>query len=1812
MKQKYNNILKTIRLLVLVVLMAIGAGLKGWGQTIYKHGTTNNEPFVPQMDIPTRVDTLYIENEETRTLTIPDFKGITGDEYVSGYRWYMHWYRAKKTENGYELLDAGDILTIKADSPYNTGRSCVLVETENNSLKSYFWHTGILGNPQDASYINFKAKGNEEDIVICDISHNLDVDGTSTPGENGILRIKNGILSFAGSKGDFVEPTIARRFMFIIKNPDNAIDGIRTRLNAIVGSDTPLETFNITVPEGASGVNLQMNMTPENYYGDNFQGNSFQYYINRNYEGSSSSRIISLANHKFSDGDIVDVYVNNIKSIIARFKIEVQEKAGFMKDGDDLKQNEQRNPSKNQDKYEEIASYDFDFDEVQQDLSVVNNVRLEPMPSDECSYAFINPRLPSVMARLNPRQNIYGLYRSANVNKISNNNELSVSDEWGKGYSQPNPKAFDKNYDWYFSQNNNVSIYDRTHVNDNTKYGYFLYLDATEDADRVANVKLNGSLCDGTELIVITWVANLSNSGKTLPNLNLIFRGYKKDDNEGEVIHRFTTGDLSSKAAADIGVWYQLYYKIRLPRGANSSYVRYALEVQNNTKDSNGADYAIDDIRIYKSLPNIEVQRENTCDASTLIVSTDYETILRNMGWEEGQDVASEEQFDYNNLQLRKYRYGLMGKNHEYLNSVVGNVYFAFLTEDKSGWVIVNKNAVDVSDVAARAIRIPVSTVQKTDGGYEFYTNDREQAMLNEKLMNLRAVEDYNKDINKWQKDEGQTHVEISIKDIGTPGEPDFNEDKYQEAIKTLYNRLNIPRLRCPWYNEAEGNKGRLYLAVVDVNDTDLKYQGEQYKKEDGTYATANGNYHVLSFSAADVAGFGGATGVTPPGGVDPDSECALISPFTVYPATTITVTTEADASTALCLGALRKIKPILNAYDKETMEPIENFGNYVFDWYLGTLDEYNDQLIGGKSIKYVLNVYRLATGDHNEITFEDIEKWGTGTVDQKNRLKELIESGILRTGISGGETFSTIINSKEIVAIPYVWNENKDYDYCNDVTKVTFDVSDSEIPDFIVGIPGVAYLTDKPVPLRLGRRHLNKQSLTIPIRKTFRMAEGVDHFASDAKNKNVYLKLNDADPIPVGIIANGFTIQRPTSGSDVDAVMTISWNNQALENMKEGQSYDILVPFVQVDQNDVVLESECDGLASFPVKVVPEYLTWKGTQGTKVWYDDDNWCQSTEDELYMGNKTPSQDVNGDDVVTNAFAPLYFTNITIPDNTELKLTSEDKALWGDIQYDMAVDKGADGSIKVVPYYINKVEQIYFKPGATLLNQHLLTYDKARVDFEMTKGDPYWMSSPLKDVYAGDMYAPVGTGRQETPAFDDIYYNHKTDGGNYDRWDPAFYQKAWDKGVTYYTNQEGGISKTVSAVQSNWSIEYNDVNVPYTLGKGFYARVEGSFTGDENNKDALVRLPKADDSYSYYTKAAEFSSIKNRIYAGKMADDEVTITLSDYDDADVNPNPDGDGNHFLIGNPYMAYLNMFGSGDKKGFLTENSTSLAPKYWVLNDGTVSVGTPDVEWNGEQTSGCIAPMQAFFVERAENAANTDLTVTFSIDMTVSKPTSTEGGATTRSFKATNPQLTILAKGAEGKSVSFVVQSDFAENVYKSDEDAVALLDSELKIPMVYTVAGNCAAAVNKVKDMQNIPLGVYAEEDEEVEVTIEGMSQFVDSLYLHDALTGKSVLLDGDTYTLRVNGENHGRYTITTKGGITVESNICVYSPSSNNLMIAASPSETLEQVRVFDMSGRMVENRVDLGSSNCRLRVASGIYIVYAKTEAGETKVKVRVK
>ena len=1838
-------------LLSLIASLMVG---NAWGQTtILAAGNRDT--------VHTRTEIIYVDG--SRELYIPELRinDASGDD---SYKWYVHWYGDDDFKGE---IEGKDVINLNHDAAYSRGgivKGGAYATDLRNAEDGLWWYGGYYDKDAKnskgqwahlascASTIVYTAPADlsvEGDVLYCDVSSYTDYPWPWNEEES-----------------TFQEPTLSKRYKYIIRPASECADKLATG---------PLEEYTIDYPaESASTINLSMSSLPGNYFwyssgssGPMVSAEGFEYRVGENdvfkpfaTQLPGQVQVVRLEGLDGESPQVVYVRATNgadTRPILAKYTFNPVSNASFK-----LEENggipADRKPEEAKNLYEEIGVVDFDQDNVistsELKADIRKNMATKPMPQDETVYGFMFNDVPSARMYLTPGQNQYGLYRTANVSNISTNTQ-SIND---KTYRWIPPLM---NSGVYNSERN---LYDRTYERTKNSHGYFYYTDASDDPGTIVDVTINGTLCGYTELVVTAWIADMTrpSDGPLAPNINLVLKGSTNSKREDEVVlHRFTSGDAlvaygDNDLNQNLMKWQQLCYRITLTEDVQN-YTHFHLEVQNNEPNSNGADYAIDDVRIYKSKPNIKVQRENECDASTLLISTDFPTILRNMGWTAGEYVVQvTEDEAKSDMDYRKYRYGLMGEREEHnhaANSYAGNVYFAFLSEDLGTWQTVNKK-VEGYPFAAKSLRVAASTKLNKDD-FEFYvemdeTLDPEEAMakakaaaiMNERIMNYRAVLDYNADVEEglW----GDGVQPIAVTDAMNPGTENkkneaFSEAAYEAALVELFGRrLGIPRIRCPWYDQ---KNNRLYLAIIDVNNTDLKYQGQI---ESQGADPASGNYWVVTFSAKEIINTGEGFTVNP---MDP---CTLKSPFTVLPATTVLIDAVSpnNPNIAICQGTLHTLEAYLNFFDKETGEAIENDKvnvEYIFDWYLGPKEgDYNVE-----EIKAALKTYRDANGGLKADNSPGaIKEWAEK--ENKTELIELIEKDLLLLGIPANEPFDLIVDAERIVAMPYVPDVVEDkltYAFCSDITEVNLGVITDIVPNMYPGIFNVEYPEEVEVALRLGQRHIT-QTLDLPIYKVDHMASTATSLGLGGEDVDIYLEVDESvEPIKIGE-ASGLSIPLTvtTDGTGETTVkvteqgfLTFTLNAFTLNNeevkslLHEGQSYTLLIPFAQYS-GDERLDSACDGLLRLPVKIVPEYLTWAYEKNTNtgkesVWYDDKNWRQSDEAELYMGDKKAGQDVNGDDVITNAFSPLYFSKITLLGNDPLNLAEAKKEdvndiIWDfgenyTIQYDIAVDtvksedpgRANEKKYEIKPYYINKVDQIYFKPNATLLNQHHLNYQKAWVEFEMENKEKRWMTSPLQNVYAGDIYAPTGEtykGRQETPAFTDITYTKSMNS----RWAPAFYQKAWNSAVKY-SKVEGTPTDddivNVALVNNNWSIEYNDVTVQYPIGKGFYLSVE-DIPGEAEDRKALVRLPKADVSYEYekpLTKALNATTRTEK--AGRLAELENGAYVLKLETEDGVYN---NGQYYLIGNPAMAYLRMNG---ENGFLKKNDIT---KYWTYQEGkfsaTVDNMTDEGAFEGEQSNGYIAPMQAFFIEWPEE--KTDKTVSFTPDMFVPKPE--DSGTESISYNAFTPTLTLTAERGDQRSVAKLATREDAHDGYEESEDAIALIDSELDVPVVYTVAGTAAAQVNALQAIRNVGLGVYNEAGGEVTVAIEGMSQLTEPLYLYDAKTRKSVELVGDRYELAVDGESHGRYFL--RSGLSTDNDrihtgddISIYSLRPGEIVVT-TVGTPLRSVRVYGIDGDLVTQQSLANQTAYRLNVPRGaIYVVYAEDADGIIRnVKLRVR
>ena len=374
----------------------------------------------------------------------------------------------------------------------------------------------------------------------------------------------------------------------------------------------------------------------------------------------------------------------------------------------------------------------FDDDDVEQTVAAPtspddNQDRL-PSKWDRRAYSFVYRDLIDYdAANYNGQKTIghsplhgdYCLYKSANVNGISGNGE-SLSD----GYLW-----------WQTGQ-----LYDKTYeITNGSQYGHFLYVDASDESRKIAAADFTADLCTGQQLIFTAGVADMTKAD-TKPQIMFKLFGVKRNVNddivEKHLIHSFASGDFKTNVE-DLkpATWYQVYGKITLQKESNvEQYSDFRLEIDNYCSNTDGADYAVDDIRMYLAPAKVQViQEKPVCNGATTGTIT---------------------------LKIRAI--------HETLNAILGHkntkIYFRFVDEDG------NPVKTDYSYTLKDRTTGNTSTVSGTEyGTVDVY--DSEETCKNFEIDGTNMIE---------QDSEGETYIVISNKDF-----PLTTGKKYYVSVST-------------------------------------------------------------------------------------------------------------------------------------------------------------------------------------------------------------------------------------------------------------------------------------------------------------------------------------------------------------------------------------------------------------------------------------------------------------------------------------------------------------------------------------------------------------------------------------------------------------------------------------------------------------------------------------------------------------------------------------------------------------------------------------------------------------------------------------------------------------------------------------------------------------------------------------------------------------------------------------------------------------------------------------------------------------------
>lgn len=268
--------------------------------------------------------------------------------------------------------------------------------------------------------------------------------------------------------------------------------------------------------------------------------------------------------------------------------------------------------------YNNIAVVSFDNDSPEQTLSAPtspdDNQSKNPSAWNRRSYGFVYKDLIDKSANKNDNANVYyntkhspqhgeyGIYKTANIKNIS-----------GDGNSGTD------GYMWYSKK----ELHDRTYeATGKSQSGSFLYVDASDESRTIASAEFTASLCTGQQMAFSACIADMTYE-TVKPQIMFRLFGLEKDEygniKDKKLLHSFSSGEFSTnRLSNEEAKWYQVYGKITIQQDEQAEkYSDFRIEIDNYSKGTQGADYAVDDIRIYLKPAKVEIYQDRPACGET-------------------------------------------------------------------------------------------------------------------------------------------------------------------------------------------------------------------------------------------------------------------------------------------------------------------------------------------------------------------------------------------------------------------------------------------------------------------------------------------------------------------------------------------------------------------------------------------------------------------------------------------------------------------------------------------------------------------------------------------------------------------------------------------------------------------------------------------------------------------------------------------------------------------------------------------------------------------------------------------------------------------------------------------------------------------------------------------------------------------------------------------------------------------------------------------------------------------------------------------
>ena len=646
-------------------------------------------------------------------------------------------------------------------------------------------------------------------------------------------------------------------------------------------------------------------------------------------------------------------------------------------------------------------------------------------------------------------------------------------------------------------------------------------------------------------------------------------------------------------------------------------------------------------------------------------------------------------------------------------------------------------------------------------------------------------------------------------------------------------------------------------------------------------------------------------------------------------------------------------------------------------------------------------------------------------------------------------------------------------------------------------------------------------------------------------------------------------------------------------------------------------------GYIFFNLQIVPKTLVWQPTGNSfNGWGKNENWKGWVDkDKDNVIDKTDDPETNE---LVEGFVPMPEANVIIP-----KL---DNALL----YPFIVPEHEHSHYPMtVEFEPHHCKNIYFAPEAKIHNQHLLQYEKAFVDMQITAGTWNMVSAPLKKMVSGDMFVPHsgwydgGNIVAEPNPFDVSGF----EGMRHEDAAYAFWQQFYNQTVSKH-HEDG----SVSSASSVDFVPTNSMAQPLTPGTGY--SLYG--LGLESKEKLTIRLPKPDKEYFYYTSTGDKSNQSITVDRGTDSEAYQLAFTADHEkqNMEITLENNTPSYNFLFGNPTMAYIDM------NLFLKTNASVLNPVYHRIES---NVWTASTELTMVEDR-YLPPMTSVLLETCKPTPQETLTVTLSADHltlnnTVNRAAENKEQAPQRIIASspsshTSEMLTIYAFTPKATARTVLATNPVANDYFVQGEDALFVSSgiensTSVKSPLnMYTAAEQVPMMADVRQGVSQIPLSILADtkvRTDYMQLAFYYTSNWTRTCYLVDSLTGQKVrIMNGLIISVEMPQNHEQRYyiegpdtyqgsdgveTSTTQPSVSTTGNkVWAYAPDRSTVVV--SSSGLIKSATLYDITGRLItqspiansQSPNNLITNTLTLHTAgvAGVYIVDVTLRDGSTE------